>query len=56
MILQFYCSMCGKQKELDIPQDAGFLPTIEGAIVKSGWIVQHNNPHIDLYCSNKCAE
>lgn len=53
MKLQFYCSMCGKEKEVET-EDGGM--TLAALIMKAGWIVQHNGEYWDRYCSKKCAE
>lgn len=56
MKLEFYCSMCGKEKEV-ILKPVGTDPeaTIRKLIEDQGWIVQMNYPHLDIYCSKKCA-
>ena len=55
MELVIYCPICGKQKEITIPTDEP-IPSIEDAILRAKWLVQHNGPHFDIYCSKKCAQ
>jgi hypothetical protein len=56
MKIEWYCAMCGTTgfkaiKNLDP------MPTFEAVILSvPGWIVQHNKPHFDVYCSKKCAK
>jgi hypothetical protein len=58
MRIEIYCSMCGKELEVEINQN-GLDPheSIASLITRhSRWIVQYNEPALDLYCSEKCAE
>ncbi len=56
MKLEWYCAMCGKEKELIFKMDR-IDPgkTLLRIIEDQGWIVQMNYPNMDVYCSKKCA-
>jgi len=56
MKIEWYCSMCGKEKELILDsthRDPG--ATLRKILEDEGWIVQMNYPNVDIYCSKKCA-
>ena len=55
MELEISCAMCGKEKKIAIPTDEP-IPSIEDVIVRAKWIVEHNGPNFDIYCSKRCAE
>ena len=57
MKFEFYCGQCGKTKEVNIERSAANAGmTIRKLIEAAGWIVQINRPHLDIYCSKRCAE
>lgn len=53
MTLNFYCAMCGADKQVTVKPER----TIDVAkvIKASGWIAQQNGDNYDLYCSKRCA-
>lgn len=56
MKFTFYCAMCGREAERRLDLDnTDPCVTIKGLIEAYGWIVQMNYPHLDIYCSRKCA-
>lgn len=54
------CAYCGEESSLDLDQDSlSAVPTTDdmiAAATKAGWIAQENGEHIDLYCTEVCAE
>ncbi len=56
MRIEWYCSMCGKEKER-IFDSRRLDPnkSLRRIIEDEGWIVQMNLPYMDIYCSKKCA-
>jgi cytochrome c1 len=52
--MEVYCSMCGKEKAIPL-NTVNKDTTVENIIQPAGWIVQQNGPHLDVYCSQKCA-
>lgn len=61
--LTISCAMCGKQFP-DYYGEGLAVDTLETFTVEhlrkkveaKRWIIQINEPHIDTYCSKKCAE
>lgn len=54
MRLEFYCSMCGKEKTVAVKPEDGRVDA-KRAVESIGWISQQNGEHFDIYCCKKCA-
>lgn len=55
MKLQVHCSMCGKEKTVDVEPLRDGIILADQPIERSGWITQQNGDRFDVYCSKKCA-
>ena len=53
--LDFYCVMCGKDKQVVVVPRDGKIDVVE-TVERIGWIVQRNGGHFDIYCSKRCAK
>jgi hypothetical protein len=63
--IRLSCAMCSAKPEivenLDFEKhprlaQVPLIDVVSSIANKKGWIVQYNAPHIDVYCSKRCAQ